>query len=426
MMEEAVQIARRFGQDRELAVALQTYATVLLGTGEAERAHAMVRESLGALRRDPSFLFIARAVDHHAQGHAAHDPVRAAREIGIATAIRRHIGANRFQHDEARMAGVIARLRETLGDDAFERALSDGARVPPATAIDEVLRDDEADATSPASAPAAVPDPSPAAPRAESAAAPAATASVPDLAVRTLGPFEVRVQGVRVDAWPYARPKELLAWLLVHPQGSTRAEIGAALWPDAAPSQVRNSFHVTMHHLRRALGHAEWIVTSGERYTIAPGVTVELDADVFRDRVQAALGMSGAAGITALTDAMRLYGGHFLAGETVASWRDDVQDRLRRMFCDAGMRLGALHEAAGDDDAAAAAYEAVAACEPLHEAAHRGLLLTLTRSGRRAHAVRHFERLRTLLRDLDLDPEEETIELYERIRGADIVPGPPA
>jgi tetratricopeptide (TPR) repeat protein len=70
MMEEAIDIARSFGQDRELAVALQTYATVLLPAGQDSRAETMVRESLDALRRDPSFLFIARAIDYHAYSRA--------------------------------------------------------------------------------------------------------------------------------------------------------------------------------------------------------------------------------------------------------------------------------------------------------------------------------------------------------------------
>jgi DNA-binding SARP family transcriptional activator len=245
---------------------------------------------------------------------------------------------------------------------------------------------------------------------------------VADLVVRALGPFEAVVQGRRVGTWPYAKPKELLVLLLLHPHGRTRAEIGAALWPAAAPAQVRNNFHVTMHHVRRTLGHADWIVLDGERYMVTPGITVEFDAAVFQRQVRSALSLSGAAGIEALRAAMLLYRDHFLAGESVGAWRDEVQDRLRRDFCDAGLRLGALLEAVADDAGAAAAYESVVMCEPLHEAAHRGLLLTLARAGRRGQALRHFDRLSALLRDLELEPDHETLELYERIRAADIVP----
>jgi predicted ATPase/DNA-binding SARP family transcriptional activator len=424
-MEEAVQIARSFGQDRELAVALQTYATVLIGGAGKEKMEAMVLESLEALRRDPSFLFIARAIDYHAYCRSERDPRAAAREIGIASAMRRHIGAGRFRHDDVVMDRLIGRLRELLGDAEYERAFEEGTHVQPAYALDEVLG---GTGTQPAgvlpiaplppavrTADAAVPVPA--------AASPAPTPVAADLCVRALGTFEVEVQGTAVSAWPYAKPKELLAFLLLRPHGRTRAEIGAALWPEASPAQVRNSFHVTMHHVRRTIGHADWVVLDGERYMIAPGVTVDFDVAEFQQQAESAMALDGDAAVPVLRSAMGLYRDHFLAGETAGAWRDDVQDRLRRLYCNLGLRLAELLEAAGDDTTAAEVYERVIASEPLHEAAHRGLLLAFTRAGRRAHALRHYDRLLSVLQSLELEPEEETLELYERIRSADIVPG---
>ena len=437
MMEEAVQIARSFGQDRELAVALQTYATVLVGHAGREKMEEMVLESLEALRRDPSFLFIARAIDYHAYCRAEREPRAAAREIGIASAMRRHIGAGRFQHDDVVMDRLIGRLREVLGDVEYERAFEEGRHVQPAHALDEVLSatatDVEAESVSPlmadrANAFTAVPGvfptthlPSSTGPVDGAAATPGPATA--DLCVRALGPFEVEVHGDTVGAWPYTKPKELLSFLLLRPHGRTRAEIGAALWPEASPAQVRNSFHVTMHHVRRTIGHADWVVLDGERYMIAPGVSVDFDVARFQEQVASALALDGDAAIAPLRSAMGLYRDHFLAGETAGAWRDDVQDRLRRVFCNAGLRLAELLEAAGDDAAAAEVYERVVACEPLHEAAHRGLLLAFTRAGRRAHALRHYDRLLSVLQSLELEPEEETVELYQRICSADIVPG---
>ncbi|HEX6309898.1 MAG TPA: BTAD domain-containing putative transcriptional regulator [Longimicrobiales bacterium] len=423
-MEEAVGIARSIGQDRELAIALQTLATLLLDTGDVPGAQMCVRESLEALRRDPAFLFIARAIDYCAYATCHEErPDRAAWLLGIAAALRRHIGARRFPHDEQRMARITQRLRERLGEAEFERLHGEGMDVPPVHAIDEVLDTHgqaiAATAASPtprAAAPAAPPSAvSPPAAETVSAAGP-----VPDLCVRALGPLEVIVQGQPIETWAYTKPKEMLVFLLLHPQGRTRAEIGEALWPGAGPAQVRNSFHVTMHHLRRTIGHADWLVLEAERYRATADITVDFDVATFQRQVQAALTLDATAGITALRAALALYRDHFLAGETTAPWRDDVQDRLRRMFCDAQLRLGALLEAAGDHDGATAAYEAVLAGEPLHEEAHRALIVAITRSGRRVHALRHMERFTALLEQLELEPEEETLELYERIRSADM------
>jgi DNA-binding SARP family transcriptional activator len=376
--------------------------------------------------------------------------------------MRQHIGAQRFQHDEVLIGGLIERLRERIGADAFERAFADGLRIQPTDAIDEVIgptaaapeeaagrnevaghagagardkagvQDDVAahdhvaayvepaprDATT-----AAADSPSAATPRpAVSDGLSVGTDEQVNLDVCALGRLEVVVDGTPIESWPYAKPREMLAYLVLRPQGRTRSEIGAALWPDAAPAQVRNSFHVTMHHVRKTLGHADWVILDGERYRIAPKVHVVFDVTRFQEQARAAMAISGAAAIAPLREALNLYRGHFLADEPFGSWRDEVQDGLRRTYCDAGLRLGGLLAAAEDVAEAADVYEKVVACEPLHEAAHRGLLLTLTRAGRRAHALRHYERLTALLLELELEPEEETLELYERIRTADIVP----
>ncbi|HEX6132402.1 MAG TPA: BTAD domain-containing putative transcriptional regulator [Longimicrobiales bacterium] len=408
-MEEAVAIARAFGQDRELAIALQTFATVLIGMGDVARAEQLAAESVEALRRDPAFLFLARALEYLAYCRASREPERSARTLGIASAIRQHIAAGRFAHDEERIGQLIVGLRDTLGAAEYERCFAEGTRVQPVDAIDDALPER-----------VTIPPPAPTTP-ALAPALPAGHAPA-DLDVRALGPLEVIVQGHRIGTWPYTKPKEMLVFLLLQPQGRTRAEIGEALWPGAGAAQVRNSFHVTMHHLRKTLGHADWIVLANERYRAAPEITVALDVTQFQQQAQAALALEPAAAMAALRDAMRLYRDHFLAGETAAPWRDEVQDRLRRMFCDVAMRLGALLQDAGDLDGAVAAYEAVLASEPLHEEAHRAFLLAITRSGRRAHALRHIERFSALLEELELEPEDETLALYERIRSAGVSP----
>jgi two-component SAPR family response regulator len=55
------------------------------------------------------------------------------------------------------------------------------------------------------------------------------------------------------------KPRELLYFLLSHPEGRTKEQIGLALWPEASTAQLRSSFHDTLYRLRRALGGKEWI-----------------------------------------------------------------------------------------------------------------------------------------------------------------------
>jgi hypothetical protein len=57
--------------------------------------------------------------------------------------------------------------------------------------------------------------------------------------------------------------------------------IGAALWPDASPRQVKSNFRVAIYHLRRALGETEWIVFSDGHYAFNRARDYWLDSEEF-------------------------------------------------------------------------------------------------------------------------------------------------
>lgn len=84
---------------------------------------------------------------------------------------------------------------------------------------------------------------------------------VPHLSVRALGPLEVWVDGELLTpaSWRFSRPRELLVYLLTHAGGRSRNEIGLDFWPDASIAQVKNNVHVTLHHLRKAIKHADLV-----------------------------------------------------------------------------------------------------------------------------------------------------------------------
>jgi DNA-binding SARP family transcriptional activator/tetratricopeptide (TPR) repeat protein len=262
----------------------------------------------------------------------------------------------------------------------------------------------------------------PASPASHDAAA-AAAGPPPQLRVRALGAVLVEVDGERIEParWAYGKPKELLAFLLLNRRGTTRDQIGEALWPGAPRSNVKNSFHVTLHHLRKALGRPAWIVREADRYLLEPSLQVELDAATFETAAREALRMQeGGQGSAAPMDALRrahaLYAGDLLEDETCGRWIDQDRDRLRRLYLDVSIALGTTLEAT-DPDAAAALYETLVAREELDEELHRRMMRLRVRGGDRVLALRHYQRLVTLLRHtLDADPEPETVELYEQIR----------
>ena len=245
------------------------------------------------------------------------------------------------------------------------------------------------------------------------------------LKVLALGPLQVFVDGRLVDqaAWGSARPRELLVYLLMHPEGRTKEQAGLAFWPDASPTQLRNNFHVTLHRLRKALGNPDWVSLNGERYRIDVGSLVEeFDAATFEREVVAARRAvkRQAQGAThQLEQAIALYRGDFLDGEPAADWHVEHRERLQRMYIDALMELAAQHVKEERHAKAAEVYRRVLARDELHEDALRSLMRALADSGDRSQALRAYKRFSERLRsEMDAEPAKETLRLFERLQTA--------
>ena len=432
--EEGAQIAREFGLDRELAIALQVLAAVVLTQGNLVRARDLFRESLAALRRDPSLFWIARALQLlGVVTSRLGEPLHGARLLGAAEACRETIGAGLLQHDRDRLLPVVQSAREAAGADAFDDAWSRGR----AMRIDEALTVALGDRPAAGST---LPDASSSPP----AAVPGTVLHA--LEVRALGPLEILVGGspLPADAWRYTKPRELLLYLLCHPEGRTRDQIGLTFWPESSATQVKNSFHVTLHHLRKALGRIDLIAFDGDRYRAAWELGVWFDARVFEERAgpliktlksprnkAASPARSSARSpepgeVAPLLDDLRaalsLYRGEFLVDERAGDWHLDDRDRFRRLFTEGMLILADQLETLDDFAEAADAYRRVIAAEELHEEAHRRLMRTLTRAGERGAALRQYERLSARLKaDLDAEPEAETTALYSRLKRAEPV-----
>jgi len=252
---------------------------------------------------------------------------------------------------------------------------------------------------------------------------PVAPVAADTLRVLALGPLQVFVGSEAIDTtvWGSARPRELLVYLLMHPDGRTKEQVGLAFWPEASQAQLRNSFHVTLHRLRKALRNPEWIVLSNDRYRVDPEVIAEFDVAEFeREIVTARRSVKrredGAAG--ALERALARFRGDFLDGEPAGDWHLEHRDRLQRLFVDALMELGDRHADEGRNAKAADAYRRVLARDDLNEDATRALMRCYAKAGERAQALRLYQRFSEKLRkELDAEPEEETRELLEEIKG---------
>jgi predicted ATPase/DNA-binding SARP family transcriptional activator len=244
----------------------------------------------------------------------------------------------------------------------------------------------------------------------------------PTLRVRALGPLQVLVGDRAIDsaAWGSARPRELLVYLMMHPEGRTKEQVGLAFWPEASTAQLRNSFHVTLHRLRKALGGNEWITLVNDRYQVDASMVAEFDVAEFERDLAAARRMikrreDGAA--VALERALDRFRGDLLDGEPAGDWHIEHRDRLQRMYVDALMELGARLMSEERYAKAADEFRRVLTRDDVHEDAVRALMECHVRLGERAPAMRVYQRFaERLAKELDAEPDDETTELFERIK----------
>lgn len=229
------------------------------------------------------------------------------------------------------------------------------------------------------------------------------------LRVRALGPLEIESSGARIGGG--AASRELLVFLLCHPGGRTKDQIGAALWPDADPAKLRNNFHVTLHRLRKMLGDAEIVSVRDETYSV--GCEVEFDVRTFEKEAREAIRASDAGRIAA---AVGIWRGDFLDNVEAGEWSLPIRNRLRDLFIECLQVLGRIHMTAGDFASATDVYQRLVDADALDEQASRNLMRCLAKTGDVPGVTRVYRRLTEALRtEMGADPDPATTSLHGRL-----------
>jgi len=248
----------------------------------------------------------------------------------------------------------------------------------------------------------------------------------PDATRATLHIFALGRARVERDGLPIDSPdliqksRELLYYLLAHPEGRTKEQIGLALWPEASTSQLRSSFHDTVFRLRRALGAKEWVLFEKRRYAFGGSLEYFYDVHSFEENILAGRRLRSEApdrAIGHLHEASELYRGEFLEDVSPSEWILERQDELRRVYGESLLLLGELLGSRERHAEAADAYRKAISHDRFLEEAHRGLMRSQVALGEPGGAMRHYEELARMLQEqLGSSPSSETIELYESLR----------
>lgn len=254
------------------------------------------------------------------------------------------------------------------------------------------------------------------------------------LTLQLLGSPTAKLQDGTPVEFRYDKVRALLAYLAVeHERAHPRARLAALLWPEASETSARHSLSQALSGLRQALGDRTLdpplLLTSREsiRLDIAAGIEVDL-----LEWRQLILGVekhdhpalsSCPECVRRLEHAVGLVRGPFLEGfslpdsEEFEDWQRSVEQEVERSLESTLRRLVDVLEANGQPDRACRYAERLTQIDPWDEESQRAFIRLLARSGQRATALKQFDRYsKVLSRDLDATPEDETVELAERIR----------
>ena len=445
-IEEAIAMCRELGNLREAGMAIFNLGGIELKRGDTKKAAKVLEEGariarqLGDMLGAAYYIWIFGSVNARLE-----KPVRAAKLWGAAEALRERMGMSFSRYDltESGYERDLSAVRSALDRATFEAAWSEGRDMSAEQAIGYALEDfgattSEGRTMSPDQAiehlpvepatrevrdkPANVRE-APVEPETvrEERIYPAPAPGTPRLRVLAFGQARVERDGLPIDSPDWTqKPRELLCYLLSHPGGRTKEQIGLALWPDASTSQLRSTFHDTLYRLRRALGAKGWISYRKGRYAFDRSLSYYYDVEAFEEDLSEASRLRAEApeqAIDHLKEAADLYGGDFLEDFADSEWALARQEELRRTYQESLLLLGGLLIARERYAEAAEAYRKAMACDRLLEEAHRGFMRSQAALGERGGALRHYEELVALLYEqLGTLPAPETTALYERVR----------
>jgi TolB-like protein/Tfp pilus assembly protein PilF len=231
-----------------------------------------------------------------------------------------------------------------------------------------------------------------------------------------LGGFELKAPGGPI-AVPGQKDQAVLAVLALQPRATvSRERLAGMVWGDHGEVQARDSLKHSLGRLRECFrpGASQPLVV--DRNSVGLDLSqISVDVVLFGK-------LADERTPEALERAVALYRGDFLDGIAVRDtsfqeWLTTERSRFRQSVEEVLRRLVDLYQSSGEDDRAEAAAHRLLLLDPLSEAACRALMRLEARRGQPAAAVKLYEMLRAkLARELGVEPEVATVQLYESIK----------
>lgn len=249
------------------------------------------------------------------------------------------------------------------------------------------------------------------------------------LRLKLFGPPTIERDDVPLTEFNNRKALALLFYLGLMPGQHQRHQIATLLWPDLSEEKALSNLRYNLWTLRQALG--ELPIEAG-RLTIAfqESSQVWVDVHEFQARLNSqnrAAEPNGAQDITNLQRVVKLYRGDLLDGFELSGtpffdeWLQEQRTHFHLKAVDILTQLSHDYTTHHHLPKALDTTRRLLELEPWHEQAHQQFMLVLTLSGQRTNALEHYEQYRQrLAAEMGLDPEPETMTLWQRIKAGSL------
>ena len=254
---------------------------------------------------------------------------------------------------------------------------------------------------------------------------------VHDLSVRLFGSPQIR-RGSQEVIIQRRKDLALLIYLIVTSQPHRRDTLATLLWEDQNQAEARSNLRKSLSRLKSILGENVLLTTQDQ---IHANQDYPMDVDIaqftlrvkqFHNHRHAYNGAESALCHDcqkALEEAAQIYQADFLAGFSVSDslvfeeWQFFQTDSLRKDLAEILEQLSRLYESKEEFKTAIEYCRRWLSLDRLNESAHRQLITLYALSGERAAAKRQFEECKRILKEeLNAEPEEETLQLFEDLQ----------
>jgi predicted ATPase/DNA-binding SARP family transcriptional activator len=247
------------------------------------------------------------------------------------------------------------------------------------------------------------------------------------LSISLLGKPQVALDGTIIHI-PTARAIPILAYLAITATSQPREILANFLWDEAGQKQALAALRTTLWRLKSA-GLEDWIILERNEISLNYQQTIDVDALNFKSLLDQCNTHGHPPSqicqycIPAITEAIALYHGEFMAGFNISGapnfddWRMQQSETLQALQLDALERLVKCHRTFGDLNRAIHYARIWLNNDRLNENANYQLIQLYAITGQRTAGIALFKHYKaTLRRELALEPSEELVSIYRQLQ----------